>query len=121
MADVFALEAYHEAFSVLAKEHPECWHLCQKAEDRCRGEHCSRIVSRLQAKIVRRPTWSEVFIEAAEDDRKWGCEVRRPALGFMARGKRTHAQAEATEMRCTARITEQHTSRNSTPNASRAP
>ena len=29
-----------------------------------------------------------MFIEAAEDDRYWDKEVRRPALGFLARGKR---------------------------------
>jgi hypothetical protein len=102
-----ALEAYYEAFAALAKEHPECWHLCQKAEDRCRAEHFSRIVRKLQAKLVRAPTWSEVFIDAAEDDRYWDREVSRPSLGFLARGKRTLTQAEATERDLTARVTEQ--------------
>ena len=30
------IETYLEAFRQLCKEHPECWHLCQKVEDRWR-------------------------------------------------------------------------------------
>ena len=64
-----AVEAYYEAFAALAREHPECWHLCQKAEDRCRAEHFPRLVRKLQASFGRTPSWSEVFTAAAEDDR----------------------------------------------------
>ena len=39
-----ALEAYHEAFMELCREHPGCWHLCQRAEDRCQAEHFPRLV-----------------------------------------------------------------------------
>jgi hypothetical protein len=88
-----AVEAYHEAFSALVKEHPECWHLCQKAEDRCRAEHFPRLARRLAAALGREPSWSEVFIAAAEDDRFWDREVRRPALCFMARGRRGQERA----------------------------
>jgi hypothetical protein len=83
-----AIEAYHEAFGALSREHPECWHLCQKAEDRCRAEHFPRLARKLMAVSGKQPTWSEVFIAASEDDRYWDREVRRPALSFMARGKR---------------------------------
>ncbi len=43
------------------------------------------------------PTWSEVFIAASTDDRYWDAEVRRPALGFMARGKRQFSQTDMAE------------------------
>jgi hypothetical protein len=86
----FAIEAYHEAFAALSREHPECWHLCQKAEDRCRAEHFPRIARKLRESLNREPSWSEVFVAASEDDRYWDREVRRPALCYLARGKRGH-------------------------------
>jgi hypothetical protein len=83
-----AIEAYREAFASLARDHPECWHLCQRAEDRCRAEHFPRLARKLLANNGYTPTWSQVFVAAAEDDRYWDREVRRPALTFLARGKR---------------------------------
>jgi hypothetical protein len=83
-----AIEAYHEAFGALVREHPECWHLCQRAEDRCRAEHFPRLARRISEDKGREATWSEVFKAAAEDDRYWDREVRRPALTFLARGRR---------------------------------
>ena len=83
-----ASETYFQAFKDLVREHPECWHLCQKAEDRCRAEHFPRLARQLREEKGRMPSWSEVFIAAARDDRYWDREVRRPALGFLARGKR---------------------------------
>lgn len=94
-----ALEAYHEAFSALAREHPECWHLCQKAEDRCRAEHFPRLARKLRAQDAREASWSEIFTEAAQDDRYWDREVRRPAYGFLARGKRGSAMQEQYDKR----------------------
>jgi hypothetical protein len=91
----FAVEAYREAFAALCREHPECWHLCQKAEDRCRAEHFPRIARKLTAEDGTQPTWSEVFIAASEDDRYWDREVRRPALCFMARGRKGREEPEA--------------------------
>jgi hypothetical protein len=88
-----AIEAYHEAFSSLAKEHPECWHLCQKAEDRCRAEHFPRLARKIETASGRTATWSQVFTAAAEDDRYWDREVRRPALTFLARGKRQNTES----------------------------
>ena len=44
-----ALEAYYTNFQTLAKEHPECWHLCQRAEDRCRAELFPRLMRKLAA------------------------------------------------------------------------
>jgi len=32
-----ALEAYLQNFSTIVHENPGCWHLCQRAEDRCRA------------------------------------------------------------------------------------
>jgi hypothetical protein len=90
-----AVEAYREAFAALAREHPECWHLCQRAEDRCRAEHFPRLARKLMVNLGHTPTWSQVFIAAAEDDRYWDKEVRRPALQFLARGKRSHAEGTA--------------------------
>ena len=43
----------------------------------------------------RQVTWSEVLICAAQDDRYWDREVRRPAIGFLARGtKRSFSDLE---------------------------
>ena len=92
-----ALDAYYENFAVLVKENPECWHLCQRAEDRCRAEHFPRLARRLKEKLGQEPTWSEVFVEAAEDDRYWDREVRRPALAFLARGSRPSAPLQQME------------------------
>ena len=66
-----ALETYHDAFATLCRENPECWHLCQKAEDRCRAEHFPRLARRLREELGRQATWSEVFTAAAVDDRYW--------------------------------------------------
>jgi hypothetical protein len=95
----FAVEAYHEAFAALSREHPECWHLCQRAEDRCRAEHFPRLARSLRAKSGKDPSWSDVFIAAAEDDRYWDREVRRPALTFLARGRRVQDAGEPSEKR----------------------
>ena len=101
-----ALEAYYEAFADLAKNHPECWHLCQKAEDRCRAEHFPRVARRLQLETGKAPSWSDVFVAAANDDRYWDREVRRPALAFLARGKRQLSQTEAAEKSHTDKVQE---------------
>ena len=83
-----AAETYLEAFRTLAKEHPECWHLCCRAEDRARAEHVPRTYRKLKDKLGTAPSWSQVFIEVAEDNRFWDQEVRRPALQFLARNKK---------------------------------
>ena len=88
VATPICLEAYFENFQQLAREHPECWHLLQAAEDRCRAEHFPRIARTLATKKGTTPSWSEVFVAAAEDDRYWSREVRNPAIGFLARGTR---------------------------------
>ena len=93
-----ALEAYFENFLNLAKDHPECWHLCQKAEDRCRVEHFPRLLRKLQ-EVKADASWSEVFLAAAEDDRYWDREVRRPALQFLAKGQAPQSTIEAEEER----------------------
>eukprot|EP00974_Lingulodinium_polyedra_P097482 9449686-Lingulodinium_polyedra.AAC.1 len=59
VATPIAIEAYHEAFSALVREHPECWHLCQRAEDRCRAELFPRLARRLETTLGRQPSWSE--------------------------------------------------------------
>jgi hypothetical protein len=91
-----ALETYLQHFRRLAKEHPEAWHLCQCAEDRCRAEHFPRIRRRLREEKGSEVTWSAVFIAAAMDDRYWDKEVRRPAIAFLARGgpKRLRGEEE---------------------------
>ena len=53
-----------------------------------------------------KPSWNDVFIAAAEDDRYWDREVRRPALGFLARGKRAHSGADAAEKTFDAKFSE---------------
>ena len=92
-----ALETYHEAFSTLVRQHPECWHLCQRAEDRCRAELFPRLARQLEEKLGRAASWSEVFIEAANDYRFWDKEVRHPAIGFLARGKQASSMTEMAE------------------------
>ena len=81
-----ALEMYYEYFAQLSKEHPQCWFLCQRAEDRCRAELFPRLARRLEVKLGFQPTWSAVFEAAALEDRFWDQEVRRPALRFIAQG-----------------------------------
>ena len=89
-----ALEAYLQNFSTLVKENPGCWHLCQRAEDRCRAEHLPRLVRRLEETTGTTPSWSEVFIAAANDDKYWDKEVRRPALRFLA----THVKPPSADL-----------------------
>ena len=43
-------------FQALCSEFPECWHLCQKAEDRCGAEHFPRLWRKLQADKGAEPT-----------------------------------------------------------------
>ena len=84
-----ALEYYQETFRQLAFEYSECWFLCCKAEDACRAEHLSRIRRRMVvANGGAQVSWSDVLIEAANDDKYWDREVRRPAMVYLARGKR---------------------------------
>ena len=83
-----ALEYYQETFRQLAFEYSECWFLCCKAEDACRAEHLSRIRRRMVvANGGAQVSWSDVLIEAANDDKYWDREVRRPAMVYLARGK----------------------------------
>ena len=84
VATPIALEAYLQNFSTLVKENPGCWHLCQRAEDRCRAEHFPRLWRRIEETSGCTPTWSAVLFAAAEDDKYWDKEVRRPALRFLA-------------------------------------
>jgi hypothetical protein len=91
VATPIALETYYQSFRQLARDFPECWHLCQRAEDRCRAEHFPRLYRRLLDSKGVEPTWGEVFIAAAQDDRYWDREVRRPAVNFLARHKRPHS------------------------------
>jgi hypothetical protein len=82
-----ALECYYEAFALLCRENPEAWHLCVVAEDRCRSEHFPRTWRKLAAKFGHAPTWSQVFEDAAADDKFWDREVRRPAISDLLRTK----------------------------------
>ena len=93
-----SLEIYYEAFRKLVGEYPECWHLCTQAEDRCRGEAFPRYrrilmqchqTGSVPVGISFNPLmpWDGVFQYAANDDRFWDKEVRRPATAFLARGK----------------------------------
>lgn len=88
-----ALDAYYKAFSQLAKEHPETWHLCCSAEDKCRAEHMPRILRRLEEEWGCQPSWSDVFEAAAADNAFWDREVRRPSLQFLARGSLPRPEA----------------------------
>jgi len=84
IATPISLEAYLQNFQTLVKENPGCWHLCATAEDRCRAEHFPRIARRLSEEKGYPPSWSDVFVYAANDDKYWGQHVRRPALRFLA-------------------------------------
>ena len=96
-----ALETYFQHFRQLARDHSESWHLCQQAEDRCRAEHMPRIRRRIHDETGTQPTWSQVFIAAAMDDRYWDAEVRRPALVFLARGHKRPLSDEPAPERLT--------------------
>ena len=52
-----AIEAYYKMFQELCKEFPDCWHLCQKAEDRCRAEHFPRLWRKLEAERATEVSW----------------------------------------------------------------
>jgi len=84
IATPISLEAYLQNFQTLVKENPGCWHLCATAEDRCRAEHFPRIARRLSDEKGYPPSWSDVFVSAANDDKYWDQHVRRPALRFLA-------------------------------------
>ncbi|CAK0867373.1 unnamed protein product, partial [Prorocentrum cordatum] len=86
-----ASETYLEAFRELCKEHPECWHLCQLAVDRCRAEHLPRVARQMRERLGRQVTWSEALIACARDDGYWDRHVRRPAIGYLARGLKRKA------------------------------
>jgi hypothetical protein len=84
-----ALEYYQETFRQLAFEYAECWLLCCKAEDACRAERLARIRRKMMVQNGGAAvTWSEVLIVAADDAKYWDKEVRRPAMLYLARGKR---------------------------------
>ena len=87
------VENYYENFRRLCNDHPETWHLCCTAEDRCRAEHFPRIKRQLESDYGRWVSWSEVFRAAALDNRYWDNEVRNPSLAFLARGKTPSATA----------------------------
>jgi len=95
VATPIALEAYLQNFATLVKENPGCWHLCVTAEDRCRAEHFPRIARRLADISGYTPPWSDVFKAAADDDKYWDKEVRRPALRFLATrgGSASHSES----------------------------
>ena len=59
---------YLEGFRQLVQEHPECWHLCCKAEDRCRAEHMPR-VRRARMRSGQSSSWPAIFMEAIQDDK----------------------------------------------------
>ena len=95
-----ALETYFQHFKKLASDHYESWYLCQQAEDRCRAEHMPRLRRRLCLEAGRDPTWSDVFIAAALDNRYWDDEVRHPAILFLARnGPKRQGSEESPEFR----------------------
>ena len=84
-----ALEYYQETFRQLAFEYSECWFLCCKAEDTCRAEHLARTRRKMMvANGGAQVSWSDVFTEVADDAKYWDREVRRPAMLYLARGKR---------------------------------
>ena len=91
-----AIEAYFIGYQQLVRDFPECWHLCVQAEDRCRAEHFARLGRKLAAKTGSIPSWSDVFVAAAEDYHFWSQEVRHPAVGFLARGVRSRPATQTT-------------------------
>jgi hypothetical protein len=101
-----ALEHYYESFALICKENPEAWHLCVQAEDRCRCEHFPRVWRTLAAKFGRPPTWSEVFVAAANDSAYWDREVRRPAISALVRSKASGTRNLSAEEDAAARIAE---------------
>jgi len=97
VASPISLEAYLQNFHTLVKESPGCWHLCAAAEDRCRAEHFPRIARQLTTTHGYAPSWSDVFVAAANDNNYWDTHVRRPALRFIAtRG--SHSAAPHSEV-----------------------
>ena len=99
-----ALEHYYEAFALLCRENPEAWHRCVQAEDRCRSEHFPRVWRTEAVKLGRAPTWSEVFIAAANDGPYWDKEVRRPAISDILRSKNAGARTLSAEQDAAARV-----------------
>jgi hypothetical protein len=84
-----ALEYYQETFRQLAFEYAECLFLCCKAEDACRAEHLARIRRNMMGQNGGAAvTWAEVLIIAADDAKYWDKGARRPAMLYLARGKR---------------------------------
>ena len=102
---VAALEHYQECFRKLVASLPECWHLCAVAEDRCRGEHFPRLRRLLREKHSKGTftdyddncPWISVMMVAADDDKFWDEQVRRPATLFLARGGQRGGKRQASE------------------------
>ena len=61
------------------------------------GRAFPRLARQLEEKLGRAASWSEVFIEAANDYRFWDKEVRHPAIGFLGRGKQASSMTEMAE------------------------
>ena len=92
---VSALEEYKDAFRDLTVLYPEAWRLLVVAEDRCRGEHFTRLKRELEIKHAKGlaydfdpdQPWDGVFRAAARDREYWDKSVREPALLFRTAGK----------------------------------
>ena len=101
---VSALEEYKDAFRDLAVLYPESWHLLVVAEDRCRGEHFTRLKRELELKHTKGLSfefgpdqpWDGVFRAAARDREYWDKSVREPAPLFRTAGKGHKEQSGGT-------------------------
>ena len=104
VVSVSALEEYKDAFRDLAVLYPESWHLLVVAEDRCRGEHFTRLKREPKLKHTKGLSfefdpdqpWDGVFRAAARDREYWDKSVREPALLFRTAGKGHKEQSGGT-------------------------
>lgn len=95
LSNLVAWEAWVERLNFL---HPSCWHLIVSAEDRARGEHMNRTITKIKLDIDRggqpplgwseAKPWNIAWHQVLMDKIYWTEQVTVPALTWVARGEK---------------------------------
>ncbi|CAE8626925.1 unnamed protein product [Polarella glacialis] len=87
------LENYRQHIVDYSRRYPPgCWYIVYQADNRCRGEHFSRLYRKVMVDIAKaeakseppgfdkRAPWNEVLARAIDDSGFWSRELEQPAL-----------------------------------------
>ena len=95
LANLVSWEAWVEKLNFL---HPGCWHLIVAAEDRARGEHMSRTLTKIKLEIdqggaaplgwLEAKPWNVVWHRVLQDKDYWTEQVTVPAITWVAKGQK---------------------------------